>query len=367
MTDLSDGSVRLFEPITMRGVTARNRIMISPMCQYCAGTDAVPHEWHFVHLGSRAVGGAGIVMTEATAVRPDGRITPYDVGLWNDEQETEFARIAAFVKRQGALAGIQLAHAGRKASHARPWESRRPLTLADGGWPTVGPSAVPWGPDDLMPAELDAGGVRDVVTAFRDSALRAARAGFDIVEIHAAHGYLLHSFLSPLSNRRTDEYGGSFDNRSRLLLETVAAVRDVWPESQPLFVRLSATDWVEDGWTVDDTVGLARKLGRLGVDLVDCSSGGSSPEQQIKSYPGYQVPLAAAVREKSGVPTGAVGLISDPWMAEEILADGSADLVVLGRIALWDPYWPHHAAAELGVSPDLPVQYERSAIHRRRG
>lgn len=352
----------LFEPITFRSIRIRNRIMLSPMCQYCAPT-AVPHDWHFVHLGSRAVGGVGLIMTEATAVEPRGRITSYDVGLWNDEQEKAFARITAFVKDQGAVIGIQLAHAGRKASHTRPWEDRRPLRPEDGGWEVVGPSAIPWESGELLPHELDVAGIGEIVGQFRSATERALRAGFQLIELHAAHGYLLHSFLSPLSNLRTDAYGGSLENRSRFLIQTVQAVREVWPEELPLFVRLSVTDWTEGGWTLADTAAIARRLHGLGVDLVDCSSGGSSPDQQVPVSPGYQVPLAEAVRRESGVPTAAVGLISSPQMAEEILANGRADLVVLGRVLLWNPHWPYHAASELRAQVSLPTQYERSGIY----
>ena len=332
------------------------------MCQYCA-PGAVPHEWHTIHLGTRAVGGAGIVMTEATAVEPAGRITPYCLGLWNDEQEAAFARIVAFVGEQGATPGIQLAHAGRKASHRRPWEDRTPIRPDEGGWQVVGPSPIPWGPDDLVPQELTPAEIARLVEKFRASARRALRAGFQLVEIHAAHGYLLHSFLSPLSNKRTDQYGGSLDNRMRFLLETVTAVREVWPAGHPLFVRLSVSDWVDGGLTVDDSVAVAKRLADLGVDLIDCSSGGTSPAQKIKAHPGYQVPFAETVRREAGVRTGAVGMINSPEMAEEIVANGRADLIILGRIMLWDPYWPFHAAAALGGEPDLPIQYARSGIY----
>lgn len=354
--------VRLFEPLQLREVVVRNRIMISPMCQYCA-PEAIPHEWHYVHLGSRAVGGAGIVMTEATAVEPRGRITPYDVGLWNDEQEAAFARITAFIAEQGAVPGIQLAHAGRKASHSRPWEDRRPIRPEDGGWEIVGPSPIPWADGGLVPKELTPDEIAYVVACFQNAAQRALRAGFRLVEIHAAHGYLLHSFLSPLSNHRTDAYGGSFENRIRILLETVQAVREVWPPELPLFVRLSVKDWVEGGWDVDDSIRLAKRLAPLGVDLIDCSSGGCVPEQRVPTHPGYQVPLAEAVRRGAGIRTGAVGLISEPVQAEEILANERADLVIVGRIALWDPYWPHHAASRLKAKVELPIQYARAGIY----
>jgi 2,4-dienoyl-CoA reductase-like NADH-dependent reductase (Old Yellow Enzyme family) len=352
----------LFQPLALRGLTARSRIMISPMCQYCA-TNGVPDDWHFVHLGSRAVGGAGIVMTEATAVEPIGRITPYDLGLWNDEQEAAFNRIAAFVAKQGALPGIQLAHAGRKASHLRPWEGRRPLLNEEGGWEVVGPSPLPWSEGDLVPHELTTADIVVLVEKYRSSAQRALRAGFKIVEIHAAHGYLLHSFLSPLSNRRSDEYGGTIERRARLLFEVVAVVRSIWPAELPVFVRVSATDWTDGGWNAEDTVWLARELGSRGVDVVDCSSGGTVPEQNVPVAPGYQVLLAAQVRREAKMKTAAVGLISTALQADEILTAGQADLIVLGRIALWDPYWPYHAAKELGVKLDLPIQYARSGIY----
>ena len=351
----------LFEKIEIRGVTARNRIMISPMCQYCAA-DAIPHDWHFVHLGSRAVGGAGIVVTEATAVEPAGRITPYDLGLWNDEQESAFMRIAAFVSDQGALPGVQLAHAGRKASHGRPWEDRSPLLPEQGGWEVIGPSAKPWKDGDLVPREMTLDDISRVTAQFQDSAKRALRAGFRIVELHAAHGYLFHSFLSPLSNRRSDAYGGDFDGRTRFLLETVQAVRKVWPSELPLFVRISATDWVEGGWQLSDSVELSKRLKMLDVDVIDCSGGGNLPEQEISAHPGYQVPFAEAIRREAGIRTAAVGLIGEPEFAEEIIAKGRADIVVIGRMALWDPYWPHHAAKALGSEVRLPLQYRRSDI-----
>jgi 2,4-dienoyl-CoA reductase-like NADH-dependent reductase (Old Yellow Enzyme family) len=355
----------LFEPIQFRSVTVRNRIMISPMCQYCA-PQAIPNDWHFVHLGSRAAGGAGIAMTEATAVEPAGRITPFDVGLWNDDQEAAFARIASFVAAQGAIPGIQLAHAGRKASHARPWEQRRPLTVDQGGWEVVGPSSIPWAAHDLVPRELTTSEIGRVIQDFQQAARRALRAGFRLLELHAAHGYLVHSFLSPLSNVRTDSYGGRFENRVRLLLEMAAAIREVWPAELPFFVRLSATDWAEGGWDIEDTVKAATMLASLGVDLIDCSSGGAVPNESLAAYPGYQVPFAETVRRNAGVPTAAVGLLGDPFAAEAILAQGQADLVALGRISLWDPYWPYHAASALGMEATLPIQYERGRIHAER-
>lgn len=352
----------LFQSLDLRGVRARNRIMISPMCQYSA-PEAVPLDWHFVHLSSRAVGGAGIVMTEATAVEPEGRITPYDVGLWNDRQEAAFARIAGFIAAQGAIPGIQLAHAGRKASHLRPWEGRRPLPVEQGGWEVVGPSPLPWTEDDLVPRELTSVDIAGLVDRFRSAAERALRAGFRIVEIHAAHGYLLHSFLSPLSNLRSDRYGGEIAGRARFLLEVVESVRAAWPEELPLFVRISSVDWTQGGWRLEDSIWLAKQLAPLGVEVIDCSSGGVQPEQGILAEPGYQVPFAEAIREEAGIKTAAVGLISTPAQAEAILANGQADLIVLGRMALWDPYWPLHAAKELQVRAELPIQYARAEIH----
>ncbi len=351
----------LFQPLTLRGVQARNRIMISPMCQYSA-PEAIPQDWHFIHLGSRAVGGAGIVMTEATAVEPEGRITPYDLGLWNDQQEAAFARIAGFISQQGALPGIQLAHAGRKASHLRPWEGRRPLPVAEGGWDVVGPSPLPWTEGDLVPRELTSRDIAGLVDRFHAAAGRARRAGFCILEIHAAHGYLLHSFLSPLSNRRTDRYGGAGEGRARFLLEVVESVRAAWPEELPLFVRVSVVDWTEGGWNLADTIWLAKELVKRGVEVIDCSSGGSQPEPNIPTSPGYQVPFAEAVRREAGIKTAAVGLISSAAQAEAILTQGQADLIVLGRMALWDPYWPYHAARELHIKLVLPIPYARADI-----
>ena len=355
-------NVKLFEPLELRDVTARNRIMMSPMSQYSA-PESVPTEWHYVHLGTRAVGGSAIVMTEATAVEARGRISPWDVGLWNDEQERAFARITEFVSEQGAIPGVQLAHAGRKASHMRPWEDRKPIFVEDGGWETVAPSPLPFKSDDIVPTELTGDQIGEILTRYRNSAERALGAGFKLIEIHAAHGYLLHSFLSPLTNHRSDDFGGSFDNRAKVVLEVVKTIREVWPAELPLFVRISTKDWVEGGWDVPDSIELAKRLGPLGVDLIDCSSGGAVLEQQIPIHPGYQVPLANAVREGAVMKTAAVGLISEPVHAEEILANERADLIVIGRMALWSPYWPHHAASELRAEVKLPIQYARSGIY----
>jgi 2,4-dienoyl-CoA reductase-like NADH-dependent reductase (Old Yellow Enzyme family) len=329
------------------------------MCQY-SSEDGFPTDWHLVHLGALARGGAGLVITEATAVNPEGRITPWDAGIWSDEQADAYARIVRFLHDQGAAAGIQLAHAGRKASTQRPWDGDGYVEPADGGWQTVAPSPIAFG-DWAAPRELSTQEIREVVRAFADAAVRADRAGFDVVEIHAAHGYLLHQFLSPLTNARTDEYGGSFDNRVRIVIEVVDAVRAVWPESKPLFVRFSATDWVEGGWTVEETGDLSRILKDHGVDLVDVSSGGLVPHARIAVGPGYQVPFARAMREASGLPTAAVGLITEPKQAEEILEEGSADAILLARAVLREPSWPQRAAYELGDDVYWPEQYARAA------
>ncbi len=321
------------------------------------------NDWHLTHLGSRAVGGAGLVLTEAAAVEARGRISPEDLGIWNDAQIEPLRRVTAFVEAYGAVAGIQLAHAGRKASTYRPWaESKGAVPEAAGGWAVVGPTDTPFSDTFPVPSALDAAGLAQVTQAFADGAARALEAGFKVAEIHAAHGYLLHSFLSPLSNTRTDAYGGSFAGRTRLLLEVTEAVRAVWPDDLPLFVRLSATDWHDEGWTVEDSVALAQTLRGLGVDLIDCSSGGVIPGVAIPAGPGYQVPLAEAVKRQAGVATGAVGLITSASQADTILRSAQADVVLLGRELLRDPYWPHRAAAELGEKPFWTPQYERGAF-----
>lgn len=350
----------LFEPLTLRGVTLRNRIGVSPMCQY-SSTDGYANDWHLVHLGSRAVGGAGLVIAEATAVTPEGRISPQDLGLWQDDHVEMLSRITRFIRDQGTVAGVQLAHAGRKASTEVPWRGGAPLAPGEGGWsPIVAPSAVPFGSRSQVPEALDAAGIRRVVEAFRDAARRALHAGFQVIELHAAHGYLLHEFLSPLANHRDDEYGGSFQNRVRLTIEVTDAVRSVWSDSLPLLVRVSGTDWVEGGWNVEQSAELARLLGAHGVDLIDCSSGGIVPGVRIPTGPGYQVSLAERIREVSGVPTAAVGLITSAQQADAVLRSGSADVVLLARKLLRDPYWPLHAARELDVSVEWPVQYQRA-------
>jgi 2,4-dienoyl-CoA reductase-like NADH-dependent reductase (Old Yellow Enzyme family) len=348
---------KLFEPLRLRGVVLRNRIVVSPMCQYSA-RDGLPDDWHLVHLGSRAVGGAALVFTEATAVEARGRISPGDTGLWNDAQAEAWERIVRFVAAQGAVPGVQLAHAGRKAGVARPWEGGRPLGPQEGGWQPVGPTDEPFAPGYPVPHPLSPEEIAEVVRAFAAAAERARRAGFRVVEIHAAHGYLLHEFLSPLVNKRTDAYG---QDRRRFLREVVDAVRAVWPEELPLFVRLSATDWVAGGIDAEDTVETARMLRAHGVDVVDCSSGGAVPGVAVPEAPGYQVPFAARVRQEAGIASAAVGRITEPEQAETILASGQADLVVLARAMLRDPYWPLRAAQALGVAVEYwPVQYLRA-------
>ncbi|MCW2606989.1 MAG: NADH:flavin oxidoreductase/NADH oxidase [Frankiales bacterium] len=346
----------LFEPLVLRGTTVRNRVWVSPMCQYSA-VDGMPDDWHLVHLGARAVGGAGLVMTEASAVSPEGRISPQDAGIWDDAQAERWSRVTAFLRSQGSTSAVQLAHAGRKASAHRPWDDESGVVPPEqGGWQPVGASAVAY--EGLaVPTALDDAGLDKVRTDFVAAARRAVEAGFDVVELHAAHGYLFHSFLSPLSNLRTDGYGGSFEGRTRLLLEVTEQVRDA--VEVPLLVRISASDWAEGGWDVEESVELARLLDARGVDLVDVSSGGNVAHQQIVVGPGYQVPFAAAVR-KAGIPTAAVGMITDPRQAEQVLADGHADVVLLGRESLRDPNWPLRAAAELGAHVTWPVQYERA-------
>jgi 2,4-dienoyl-CoA reductase-like NADH-dependent reductase (Old Yellow Enzyme family) len=350
----------LFSPLRLRDVAFRNRVFVSPMCQYSC-TDGFATDWHLVHLGSRAVGGAGLVMAEATAVTPEGRISPADLGLWDDAHVEALARVAAFVAGQGAVPGVQLAHAGRKASTQRPWDGNGVVPPEAGGWRPVAPSPVPFRPGDPVPIELDAAGIRGVVDAFAAATARAREAGFRVVEVHAAHGYLLHQFLSPLSNRRADEHGGSFENRVRLVLEVARAVRARWPEGDPVFVRVSATDWVEGGWDLDQTVALCARLRALGVDLVDCSSGGAVPGAKIPVGPGYQVPFAARIRAEAGIATGAVGLITGAEQAEAIVARGDADAVFLAREMLRDPYWALHAARRLGARGPWPAQYLRAA------
>ncbi|CCH53097.1 NADH:flavin oxidoreductase/NADH oxidase [Fibrisoma limi BUZ 3] len=354
----------LFSPLTLRSLQLKNRIVVSPMCQY-SSVDGFANDWHLVHLGSRAVGGAGLIITEATAVSPEGRITPDDLGIWSDAHIPELTRITSFIRQQGSVAGVQLAHAGRKASHRRPWEGGTPIApTEERGWQTVAPSPIPFAEGGPTPTELDDAGLQKIRDDFRVAAERALTAGFSVIEIHAAHGYLLHEFLSSLSNHRTDAYGGSFDNRVRLLLEVVRTVRSVWPDDLPLFVRISATDWTEGGWTADDSVALAGLLKPEGVDVVDCSTGGNVPRATIPTAPGYQVSFADRIRRETGMLTGAVGLITSPEQADEILANGQADLIMLAREMLRDPYFPLHAAHTLGDDVSWPVQYERARPRR---
>ncbi len=353
---------RLFTPFSLRSLTLRNRIVVSPMCQY-SSHDGFASDWHLVHLGGFATGGAALVLTEATAVTANGRISPHDLGLWQDAHVEMLARITHFVRAEGACVGVQLAHAGRKASTKRPWEGGGMVGAADGGWSDVmAPSAVAFSEAYPMPHALSEEGIASVIDAFRDAAARALAAGFEVIELHAAHGYLLHQFLSPLSNQRSDAWGGSFEHRVRLTVDVVDAIRTVWPERLPLLVRLSATDWVEGGWSVADTVRLSALLHTHGVDLVDCSSGGLAHGVRIPIGPGYQVPFARQVRAESGIATGAVGLITDPRQADAIVADGDADLVFLARELLRQPRWPIAAAHALGAEEPWPKQYERAKL-----
>ncbi len=363
--DRSLPEVDLLSPLTIRGVTFRNRIAVSPMCQYCA-EEGLADDWHLVHLGSRAVGGASLVMVEATAVTRDGRITPGDLGIWDDRHAEQLTRIARFLHREGSVAGIQLAHAGRKASCDVPWKGGARLkTAAEGGWPVVGPSPDPFHEGDPSSRELDEADIEAIIAAFVAAARRALAAGFRVLEIHSAHGYLLHSFLSPLSNHRGDRYGGSLENRMRLVLRVTEELRQIVPEELPLFVRISATDWVQGGWDLEQSIVLARALCERGVDLIDCSSGGVVPHATIPVGKNYQVPFAAAIRKEVGVHTGAVGLITEPEQASEIITSGAADLVFLARQMLREPYWALHAQQALHQDPAWPVQYGY-AVRRRK-
>lgn len=348
----------LFSPLKIRGIELKNRIAVSPMCQY-SSHDGFAGDWHLVHLGSRAVGGAGLVLTEATAVSKEGRISPYDLGIWKEKHIQKLRIITDFIHQQGAIAGIQLAHAGRKASKTEPWNGDKLIPADEGGWKTIAPSAIPFSQDSDVPLAMEQKEIDRVVQDFKSAAKRAIKAGFKVIEIHAAHGYLVHEFLSPLSNRRSDEYGGSFSNRIRFLLEIVAAVRSVWPEDYPLFVRISASDWAEGGWTIDDSVALANLLKDNGVDLIDCSSGAILPDIKIPAKPNYQVPFAEAVK-KAGILAGAVGIIVEVEQAEAIIAEGKADIVLMAREMLRDPYFPLRAAKELGTDIPWPLQYERA-------
>jgi len=350
---------QLFSPLTIKSITLKNRIVVSPMCEY-SSVDGFANDWHMVHLGSRAIGGAGLIITEATSVSPEGRITLSDLGLWKNAQIEKLKNIVLFLHEHGSVAGIQLAHAGRKASCAVPWKGGKQLTKEEGAWQTVAPSAIPFHASDTVPEALSTEGIQKVVTDFKNAAQRALSAGFKVIEIHAAHGYLINEFLSPLSNQRTDEYGGPFENRTRLLLEIIAAIQTIWPVDLPLFVRISSTDWSETGWNADDSVKLAAILQEKGVDVIDCSSGGLVGNVKIPVGPGYQVPFAAKIKKKTGIKTAAVGMITNAEQAETILTNGEADLIVIARELLRDPYFPLHAAHQLGVDMQWPNQYVRA-------
>ncbi|HWB24620.1 MAG TPA: NADPH dehydrogenase NamA [Chitinophagaceae bacterium] len=350
---------KLFSPLAIKDITLKNRIAVSPMCQY-SSQDGFANNWHLVHLGSRAVGGAALVIQEATAVSPEGRITHDDMGIWKDEHINKLSEITAFIQQQGAIAGIQVAHAGRKASTSSPWKGNKHMPLKDGGWQTVSSSGIPYHDSDEPPLSLSKDSIDKVIDDFKQAAIRAAKAGYSLLEIHAAHGYLIHQFLSPLVNLRTDDYGGNFDNRVRLLLQIVDGVNEVWPKKYPLFVRISCSDWAPGGWDIEQSVKLAAMLKQKGVDLVDCSSGGAVRHQKIAVGPGYQVAFAEQVKKETGILTGAVGLITSAAQAEEVLINNQADIVLLARQMLREPYFPLHAAKELGENVTWPVQYERA-------
>ena len=352
---------QLFSAFKLRELTFRNRVFVSPMCQYSC-EEGVPTDWHLVHLGSRAIGGAALVMTEAAAITPEGRISPEDAGIWNDAQAKAWTPIVAFIKAQGAVAGIQLAHAGRKASTFSPWRGSGKVGPDQGGWPVLGPSDSAFSSTYPVPHEMTKAEIKATVEAFVSAATRSLTAGFEVAEIHGAHGYLLHEFLSPLSNLRSDEYGGSLENRMRFPLEVCAAVRARWPKHLPLLLRVSASDWKEGGWDIAQSIELCSRARDLGIDLIDVSSGGNVADAKMTIRPGYQVPFARAIRAGAQVPTGAVGLITEAVQAEQIIADGDADCVFLARALLRDPYWPRHAAAALGVSLEWPDQYKRAAV-----
>ncbi|HZL09984.1 MAG TPA: NADPH dehydrogenase NamA [Prolixibacteraceae bacterium] len=352
---------KLLSPITIKDITFKNRITISPMCQYSA-MDGFANDWHLVHLGSRAVGGASLIIQEATAVSAEGRITPSDLGLYKDEHIEKLQSITTFIHQQGGVAGIQLAHAGRKASCASPWKGGAKLNEKEGGWTIFSPSAIAFNPKDDAPQALDEDGIKKVIADFKAAAKRAVKAGYKLIEIHAAHGYLIHQFLSPLSNQREDSYGGSFENRVRLLVEIVKAVQTVWPQNLPLFVRISATDWEAGGWDIDEAIKLSSILKLEGVDLIDCSSGGLVPYAKIPLAPGYQVTFAERIKKETGSLTGAVGLITEAKQAEEILAKGAADLILMARESLREPYFTLHAARTLGDDVEWPLQYQRAKL-----
>lgn len=352
---------KLFSPLTIKDITFRNRIAVSPMCQYSAD-DGFANDWHLVHYGSRAVGGAALIIQEATGVSAEGRISPGDLGIYKEEHIEKLRQITSFIHQHGAVAGIQLAHAGRKAGCAKPWDGGKQLKINEGGWTTVSASAIAFNPDDDAPLELDSDGINKIISDFKIAAKRSRQAGYQLIEIHAAHGYLIHQFLSPLSNHRTDTYGGSFENRIRLLLEIVKAVQTEWPQDLPLFVRISATDWAEGGWDVDEAIQLSSILKQNGVDLIDCSSGGMVPYQQIPLGPGYQVAFAERIKAETGILTGAVGLITGAQQAEDILIKGQADLILIARASLRDPYFALNAAQLLGDDIEWPLQYKRAKL-----
>ena len=349
----------LFAPLKIRGIELKNRIMVSPMCQYSA-IDGFANDWHLVHLGSRAVGGSALIMVEATAVSPEGRISPGDLGLWKNQQIEPFKRITSFIKDQGSVPGIQIGHAGRKASHTEPWKGDGLLSESQGGWKTVAPSAIPFSEEYDTPVALSADGIQNIISDFTNAANRALEAGFQVIEIHAAHGYLINEFLSPLSNHRTDNYGGSFENRIRLLVEITESIRKIWPEKYPLFVRISATEWIEGGWSIQDSVALGNILKNKGIDLIDCSSGGNVLGVKIQLVPGYQVSLSEQIKKETGIMTGAVGLINKAKQAEEIIKNNQADLIVIAREFLRNPYFPLNAAFELGCDIEWSKQYLRA-------
>jgi 2,4-dienoyl-CoA reductase-like NADH-dependent reductase (Old Yellow Enzyme family) len=359
----------LFTPLTIRSITLKNRIAVSPMCQY-SSTDGKATDWHLTHLGSRAAGGAALVICEATAVQDIGRISPGDAGLWQDNQIEPLHRINQFILSQGAIPGIQLAHAGRKASTCKPWDYKprqqnglgEKLSLTEGGWQPIAPSAIPFSPTYPEPREMTLAEIKQLISDFRSAAQRSLSAGYQWLEIHGAHGYLINSFMSPLSNKRTDQYGNSFQNRIRILIEIAQAIREIWPEKYPLGVRISASDWAEGGWAIDDSIELAKLLKGEGVDLIDCSSGGLVPHAKIPIGPGYQVPFAEQIRSATGILTGAVGMITEPEQANSIIESGKADIVLLAREFIRDPYWPIHAAIKLGEKIQIPEQYERGFV-----
>ncbi|MBN1959193.1 MAG: NADH:flavin oxidoreductase/NADH oxidase [Desulfuromonadales bacterium] len=352
---------QLFSPLKLRDLTIPNRIFLSPMCQY-SSPDGTPNNWHLIHLGTRAVGGAGLILSEATAVSPRGRISPDDLGLWADEQVKPFSELVRFIKDRGCIAGVQLAHAGRKASVDAPWRGGKPLERSERGWEPCAPSSIPFATTHPVPQELTRADLERIEEDFSQAAIRALKAGFQIAEVHAAHGYLLHQFLSPLSNQRSDEYGGTLDNRMRFPLRIAQAVRKIWPEKLPVFVRISATDWVEGGWDLDQAIIFSEKLSSQGIDLIDCSSGGLVADAIIPAGPGFQVPFAESIRQATGIKTAAVGLITEPEQAEQIISAGRADAVLLGRELLRNPYWPMQAARQLGADIRWPSQYERAKI-----